>query len=184
MPLTTSGTQPPIRVSSASHNPPKPSSSHHHSLCSLTHAPPPPPPLGTGEPLHVAKAAEGRNEAQDDPVVHAVHAALRPQPAEKAEGVVNHFPETLDDAIKGGCCCARCTLTGWAQLGALRLGACMCWSLSLVPCVSAAWDGAQAAGAWRKAPTETLGGPSWVRCWTCLCADVRAGWKGVATQSS
>jgi hypothetical protein len=54
----------------------------------------------------MAKAAEGRNEAQDDPVVHAVHAALRPKPAERAAaaaagGEVSAFPETLEDAIKG-----------------------------------------------------------------------------------
>ncbi|GAB4821405.1 hypothetical protein N2152v2_008451 [Parachlorella kessleri] len=58
----------------------------------------------TGEPLHMAKAAEGRNVARDDPVVHAVHAALRADPQERAavvsSGEVSSFPETLEDAIR------------------------------------------------------------------------------------
>ena len=53
----------------------------------------------------MAKAAEGRNAAQDDPIVHAVHAALRADPQERAavvgSGEVSSFPETLDDAIRG-----------------------------------------------------------------------------------
>lgn len=33
--------------------------------------------LGAGEALHMAKAAEGRNRAEDNPVDHALHDALR-----------------------------------------------------------------------------------------------------------
>ncbi|KAL4437331.1 hypothetical protein ABPG75_004470 [Micractinium tetrahymenae] len=51
----------------------------------------------TGEPLHMAKAAEGRNKSEDNPVDHALHDALKPEKGEKPE--VSAFPETLGDAF-------------------------------------------------------------------------------------
>ncbi|KAL4439504.1 hypothetical protein ABPG77_008833 [Micractinium sp. CCAP 211/92] len=51
----------------------------------------------TGEALHMAKAAEGRNKVQDDSIDHALHDALKPERGEKPE--VSAFPETLGDAF-------------------------------------------------------------------------------------
>lgn len=51
----------------------------------------------TGEALHMAKAAEGRNRAEDNPVDHALHDALRLERGERPE--VSAFPETLGDAF-------------------------------------------------------------------------------------
>ncbi|PSC73758.1 histamine H2 receptor isoform X2 isoform A [Micractinium conductrix] len=51
----------------------------------------------TGEHLHMAKAAEGRNQAEDNPIDHALHDALKLERGEKPE--VSAFPETLDDAV-------------------------------------------------------------------------------------
>ncbi|KAL4855899.1 hypothetical protein ACK3TF_003663 [Chlorella vulgaris] len=51
----------------------------------------------TGEPMHMAKAAEGRNQAQDNSVNHALHSAFRPEPYERPE--TSAFPETLGDAL-------------------------------------------------------------------------------------
>lgn len=49
---------------------------------------------------------------QDDPVDNAVHAALRPDPQDKAVADVGGFPETLDEAIKGGLGLSRQAVAG------------------------------------------------------------------------
>ncbi|KAI7842082.1 hypothetical protein COHA_004277 [Chlorella ohadii] len=51
----------------------------------------------TGESMHMAKAAEGRNVAEDNPIDHALHDALKLERGEKPE--TSAFPETLDDAL-------------------------------------------------------------------------------------
>ncbi|PRW45637.1 hypothetical protein C2E21_6004 [Chlorella sorokiniana] len=51
----------------------------------------------TGESMHMAKAAEGRNMAEDNPIDHALHDALKLERGEKPE--TSAFPETLDDAL-------------------------------------------------------------------------------------
>ncbi len=35
--------------------------------------------MGAGESQHMAKASEGRNQAQDNPINHALHEALKPE---------------------------------------------------------------------------------------------------------